>query len=134
MTVEQKFKNSAKLERMLIIIGLVGFICCLVFTMLHLGFRNQYSNGKEWQFLTTQQLWLINGMFGSLGGIFLNYKKPIISGISGLATSISITGFSMLYLSWREEVASFESIFMLGIGILPGVFLYNFLNRFIRSN
>jgi hypothetical protein len=129
MTTEQKFKKATKLEGVLIIIGALSFICCYVFTMLHLGFRSQYGDHKQWQFLTAQQLWMINGALGLLGGILLNYKKPFISGISGLAASIGITGFSLLYLSWREQVAHIESIIMLGIGILPGVFLYKFLRK-----
>ena len=134
MTVEQKFKNATKLEAVLIIIGALCFICCYVFTMLHLGFRNQYGSHKQWDFLTAQQLWMINSALGLFGGILLNYKQAIISGISGFAAAIGITGFSMLYLSWREEVESIESIIMLGIGILPAVFLYNLLNRMLRSN
>lgn len=134
MTVEQKFKNATKLEAVLIIIGALCFICCYVFTMLHLGFRNQYESPKQWDFLTAQQLWMINSALGLFGGILLNYKQAIISGISGFAAAIGITGFSMLYLSWREQVESIESIILLGIGILPGVFSYNFLNRMLRSN
>lgn len=129
MTVEQKFKKATKLEGMLIIIGALSFICCYVFTMLHLGFRSQYGDHKQWQFLTTQQLWMINSALGLLGGILMNYKKPVISGISGLAASMGITGFSLLYLSWREQLEHIESIIMLGIGILPGVFLYKFLSK-----
>ena len=129
MTVEQKFKKASKLEAMLIIIGALSFICCYVFTILHLGFRSQYSNGKHWEFLSNQQLWMINGALGLLGGIFLNYKKPIISSISGLFASLGITGFSLLYLSWRVQVEHIESIVMLGIGILPGAFLYKFFNQ-----
>lgn len=133
MTVEQIFKKASKLERVLIIIGSLCFICCYVHTLLHLGFRNQDSNGKQWQFLSTQQLWMINGALGLLGGIFLNYKKPIISSISGFVTSLGITGFSLLYLSWRVQVEHLEAIIMLGIGIIPGVFLYKFLNRMFYS-
>ncbi|MDP2386676.1 MAG: hypothetical protein Q8M29_09920 [Bacteroidota bacterium] len=134
MTVEQKFKKASKLEGVLIIIGALSFICCYVFTLLHLGFRSQYGVHKQWQFLSTQQLWMINGALGLLGGIFLNYKKPIISGISGLVASIGITSFSLLYLSWREQVEHIESIIMLGIGIVPGVFLYKILNRDKKRN
>lgn len=129
MTEEQKYKKLSNLEGVLIIIGALGFICCYVFTMLHLDFRNQYGEHKQWEFLSTQQLWMINGALGLLGGILLNYKKPIISSISGLATSLGITAFSILYLSWRVQVEHIESIIMLGIGIIPGVFLYKFFSQ-----
>jgi hypothetical protein len=133
MTVEQIFKKASKLEAMLIIIGSLCFICCYVHTLIHLGFRSQYGEHKQWEFLSTQQLWMINGALGLLGGILLNYKKPIISSISGLVTSLGITGFSLLYLSWRVQVEHVESIIMLGIGIVPGVFLYKILNRVFHS-
>lgn len=131
MTVEEKFKKASKLEGVLIIIGAVSFICITVFPMLHLGFRNQYGDHKQWQFLTTQQLWLINSTLGLLGGILMNYRKSIISGISGLVTSLVITGFSMIYFSWREQIAIIECVVILGIGIFAGALLYKFLNRML---
>jgi len=133
MKVEQKYKKLSNLEGVLIIIGSLCFICSYVFTLLHLGFRSQYGVHKQWEFLSTQQLWMINGALGLFGGIFLNYKRSIISGISGLFASLGITGFSLLYLSWRVQVEHVESIIMLGIGIVPGVFLYKILNRMFYS-
>lgn len=132
MTVETKFKAADTLQKIGIIIGSLCFICACVFViMLYLGFEKESTTPSVYssKILDTQQLFLLNGGLGLLGGFLLNFRRPIISAISGLVTSLGITGFTLLYSSWREEIFNFEIIIMLGIGLIPGVMLYNFLNK-----
>jgi hypothetical protein len=130
MTVEEKFKKATALQKVLIIIGCLCFITTGVFVISHLGFAPSMHNNKTvYPFLTDEQLWLINAGSGLLGGILLNYKQPFISALSGLIAGLGITGFGILYASWRDSLANVEMLLVLGIGVLPGVFVYSFLVR-----
>jgi hypothetical protein len=133
MTVEDTFKQKNRLEGILFIIGCLCFISTVALVMVHLGFRREYIDHQSPKYsLEKGEVWLINICSGLLGGVLVNYKRYIISGISGLITSAAMTGLSFLYMGWRESMISYELLIPIGIGIIPGVFVYNFLSRRIK--
>lgn len=81
------------------------------------------------QRLSRNEFLLCAALIGMASGIMMEYRRFVIAGISGLVGGLSIVGFTMLYISWREWYAMVETIIMLGIGIIPGLTLYNFLAR-----
>jgi hypothetical protein len=130
LTVDAKFKKATTLQKVLIIIGCLCFITAGVFVITHLGFVPSTHHSKTANpFLTTEELWLINAGLGLFGGVLLNFKQPIISALSGLLAGLGITGFGIVYVSWRDSLVNVEMLLVLGIGVLPGVFVYSFLLR-----
>lgn len=134
MAVDTKFKEANTPQKITAIIGCLLFINAWVMVlMLYLGFGKANTTSVEMKVFDTQQIFLLNTAQGLLGGALMNYKRPFISAISGMVAALGITGFTILYASWRESILTVESLFMLGIGIIPGVALYNFLNRTINK-
>lgn len=132
MTLDQKFKSATPVEKVLIVLACLCFICICVFTTVHSGFYSESSidsTTKRMSFLNPVQLWLLNSVLGIGGGILMNHKKLFISGVSGLVAALGITGFAIWYLSFRETVISYEMLLIMGLGCLPGVLLYRFLTR-----
>ncbi len=130
MTVEERFSQLSKIEGILAIIGALCFVTAVSFSIVHLGFVNEVQHHtKPFQFLTREQLWLINLGLGLLGGVLTDLRRFIIAGISGLIAVAGITGFAIFYLSWRADFMSLEIIIIICIGMIPGLFLYNSLKK-----
>ena len=135
MTVEEKFSQLSKIEAVFAIIGALCFICITAFTILHLGFfdKNIHHNRPIQQFLTANQLWMLNLGLGLLGGILIDLRRWKIAWASGVIASAGITAFTMFYLSWRHSFMSPEIIIILVIGMTPGLILYNILKKAIYA-
>jgi len=127
LDLEEKKREKSKFEGILTLIGLVCFICIVVIVILHLGFidRSISYNTKPMYFLTKQQLWVTNSILGIIGGTFINFQKKVIMAICGLIIALSITGFSLLYFGWRTNILMVEIIIPLGLGVIPGIYIYN---------
>ncbi len=130
METPEKSTAPSRLPVILGIIGCLCFICTPVFVTSHLGFVDAHiGHSPMSQFLTRTELWCINGALGILGGVLLNYKRPFISGMSGLIGTLSVTGFTLLYVSWRSTIWTAEYFLLLLLGLLPGILFYYFIRE-----
>ena len=120
------FESKSKIETILFFVGCISFICCCTFVLIHMGFVDTMTNHNPnpKQFLTRNELWLTNLILGGLGGLFLCPRTPILSITSGLLSATAITGTTIFYLDWRTSIMVVEIIIPLGLGIIPGVILY----------
>ena len=66
------------------------------------------NHTKQFQFLTREQLRLINIGLGLLGSILMDLRRIIIAGILGLIAVAGITGFAIFYKSFRHDFMIIE--------------------------
>lgn len=130
------FKKASTKDKAFIIIGSLCFLVACVLAMVHCGFMVKTGGGNPSavypQLLPGYQIWIVNAALGTIGGALLDYKRMAVAAVSGMVASLSMTGFTMLYLSWRESVANFETLIIIIVGVIPGAWLYSFLKR--KSN
>ncbi|MFT3794900.1 hypothetical protein [Flavobacterium sp.] len=135
MSAETDYKRPSKIE------GIAALLGCLIFLLLHIaatinmGFELEKMGNSPDVYenpllrFSPMEFWLLSGIIGMVSGIMMEYRRFVIAGISGLVGGLSIVGFTMLYIGWRDSYELVETIIMLGIGIIPGLVLYNFLAR-----
>ncbi len=75
------------------------------------------------------QIWAFHLIVGLLAGIALNPKRYLLSGFCGMLAAALVTGISLAYFGWRENIEMLEILIPLIFGILPAVKLYDFINR-----
>lgn len=78
--------------------------------------------------LTVPFIWIIHLTVGFVAGMVFNKKRFLLAGSMGLLCAALITGISLLYFGWREEISTVEILIPLVLGILPAVKLYDYLN------
>ncbi len=119
-----------RIGRIMFGIGSILFIMAGTFTLIHLGFQLDDSAPDAMKpFLTTSELWTVNSILGVIGGVLMNYRRILISGLCGLVAAWGITGTTLLYLTWRESIIQLEIALPLLLGILPAIFLYMGLTK-----
>lgn len=131
LDLDKKLEEVSGWTKARYIIGGLCFICTATFVLIHLGFvQDDYTPryAPQKPFLKREQLWLLNAILGAVGGILIDHKRFLISGLAGLIATLAITGSSILYLSWRETVYMAEIVLPLLTGLV-GIAVYNTLKR-----
>ena len=129
LDLDKKLNESSGFSRFKLIIGGLSFVVIATFVMIHLGFIEDTAINRDYQpkpFLTRTELWLINLGIGAFGGIVLTLPKFLIGLLAGIISAAAITGSTLLYLSWRENIYMAEIIIPLLTGVV-GIFVYQFL-------
>jgi hypothetical protein len=129
LDLDKKLKESSGVSRLRLIIGGISFVVVATFVLIHLGFIEDTAVNRNYQpqpFLTRTELWLYNIGIGAFGGAILGYPKLIPGLVSGIVAASAITGSTLLYLSWRENIYMAEIIIPLITGFV-GVVFYGML-------
>lgn len=132
-TPTEKFYLEKKpFDKILFMIGAVGFITTAVLTLTYLGFSVVPKYPVKHTMIPDEQtLWVIAAGLGILGGALMNYRKLLASIPGGLAANVSITGITFAYFSFRETISSYEILIPFFLGSLVGAGVYNLLYRII---
>jgi hypothetical protein len=127
---EKFYLEKSKLDRILFIIGALCFITVCVLTITYSGFTTQPVAEIKVVLIPDEiTLWIINSILGIVGGVLIDYRKFLASVPGGLITSLTITGFTLAYISFRETLISIEILLPLFVGAVIGALAYNFLVR-----
>lgn len=109
-------------------LGFLLLIATCVLSMTYMGFTTQPKTAVKVVLIPNIQiLWLINIGFGLIGGVLINYKRIFASAVSGLLTTVAITGSTLLYISFRTTILNYEMLVPLSIGAIVGGMTYNFI-------
>jgi hypothetical protein len=125
---DKEFKALTGWKKTRYIMAGVCFVAASIFVFDHLGFVDTDQSYKPDPIFSYQTLWIVNCVLGMIGGILFAPKKMLIVALSGLIAVASITGATLLYLSWRDSVYMIELIIPLLAGF-TGLWLYNSLKR-----
>jgi hypothetical protein len=107
-----------------------GLLICLIssfMTLMYLGYRPEDELEKSfinWDWLSTEVLWIINISAGAIGGIMLGYPRWIEGAFSGIIAIVFITLTHFLCLDSRSEVYSFELGIPSFVGVIGFVMFY----------
>ena len=117
------------------IIGFVIFIWIVMSVLLHLGFAINTGGPDPKPFLEGKPMMLfwINISLGLVGGLLINFKNPIVSGITGLLSATVITGVALVYFNWREHFLLLEIVLPLVPALLLAIFLPRMLNKVFKK-
>lgn len=127
---EKFYLQKSKLDRVLFILGALCFITIGVLTITYSGFTTRPEAEIKVVLIPDEKiLWTINCLLGVLGGALVDYRKFLASVPGGLATSLTITGFTLAYISFRETLISIEILLPLFVGAVTGALVYNLLLR-----
>lgn len=127
---EKFYLEKNKLDRILFIIGGLCFITVCILTITYSGFTTHPQNEIKVVLIPNEKtLWIINSILGLLGGVLVDYRKFLASVPGGLITSLTITGFTLAYISFRETLISIEILLPLFVGAVIGALVYNLLLR-----
>jgi hypothetical protein len=115
-------------NKILAALGFLLLIATCVLSMTYMGFTTHPKTAVKVVLIPNIQiLWLVNIGFGLIGGVLINYKRIIASAVSGLITSVVITGSTLLYISFRTTILNYEMLVPLSIGAIAGGMTYNFI-------
>lgn len=123
-------------DKILAALGFLLLIATCVLAMTYMGFTNQPRMTVKVVLIPNLQiLWLVNIGFGLIGGVLINYRRIIASAVSGLISSVVITGSTLLYISFRTTILNYELLIPLFIGAIAGGITYNFIiSKFYNDN
>ena len=130
LNLERHLKEGSGLKKFRMGLGGVCFVVAATFVMIHLGFMKEDISltGRPKQFLTRENLWIVNACLGIVGGFLCGYKRPLFAILTGLLATLAITLATLFYLSFRDTVFMAEIVLPLLAGLI-GVFLYQYLNE-----
>lgn len=116
----------SKTRKYAMMFGLLLFVTIGMLTVVNMGFSPLHGTSNA-GFMSDSTMWIVNISLGILGGaIFGPYKILISSFIGGITGSI-ITGLTLLYISYRENLYSIEFIIPVVVGMLIGLFIFSLL-------
>ncbi|MGV8019057.1 MAG: hypothetical protein AB2L26_12885 [Ignavibacteria bacterium] len=115
------------------ILPILGFLCFVTTCALSLTFMCFFNKPdievKVVLIPDAMTLWLVNAVFGILGGVLLQYKKILSALPSGLMAAMVITDSTLLYVSWRSTILNIEMLIPLAAGAFTWGIFFNGLNR-----
>ena len=126
--VEEAYLDLNNFEKFLVVLGAFFFLLTFALTFTQTGFqldRNAVTPIEN--VFTTTELWIVNISSGTIGGFLLRYKNHLIAAIGGALIAAGITGFTFLYLGFRESIYVAEIFLPLVIGVIPGFYAYKYM-------
>ncbi len=121
------------IKRVLTVTLPFSFLLMPINIILYYGFtptiihpNNDTSNSLG---LTIALIWFIHLSLGFLAGMVFSKTQLLLTGSIGILCAFLITGISLLYFDWRNEINTLEILIPLIFGILPPLKLYGFINH-----
>lgn len=128
-----KYKVLGKLLVVLLLVGLLCFICMPVNILFYFGFYSKLTSSESLSpnpfGLTIELIYIIHGIIGFLVTFSFDMKHWLLSGLMGLLSALTITAISYYYFGWRELIDLFEVLFPLILGTLPFKIGYDYIKR-----
>lgn len=126
-------KIVALLRFIAIIVLALSFLLMILNVIFYYGFVPSVSHPegdtRNPLGLTIPLILTIHLTVGFLAGAVFSRKRFLLGGSMGLLCAFLITGISLLYFGWREEINTVEVLVPLTGGIVPVVILNDYIRR-----
>lgn len=109
-------------------LGFLLLIATCVLSITYMGFTTHPKTAVKVVLIPNLQiLWIVNILFGLIGGVLINYRRIVASAIAGLITTVVITASTILYVSFRSTILNYEMLIPLSVGAVAGSIVYNLI-------
>jgi len=129
LKLDEHYQNTSGWSKVKLILGGILIISAACLTLVNLGFSDPMIHRQPRVYvLDWSVVWVVNITCGALGGALLVSKHYLKGAVAGVVSTACITGASLAYLSWREEVLIVEILIPLLTGLI-GIGIYKRLTR-----
>jgi hypothetical protein len=115
------------------ILALLFFAVPVVLCMVDQGFALDDGPPPTKVIHSMLTLYLVNGAFGLLGGLVLNFRRFLVYGLSGLIGGLSMTAVALMYMGWRDHMIKLELAVIFFLGLVPAFLAYKLLDRLMPA-